>query len=273
TLEPTATLTPVPEITGEPTLELPATLTPAPEITDEPTLEPTATLTPAPEITDEPTLEPTATLTPAPEITDEPTLEPTATLTPVPEITDEPTLELPATLTPVPEITDEPTLEPTATLTPVPEITPEVTEAPDLIGQLYTVSGQILGLPENSTYTLTLRNIIDTRTDTLSDVDYQYRVTAGHYRLTVVAAFHLPITLAFDVSDADVLLPPLQLTNGDFDGDGVITEQDARLLIHYYGHLIETAPVQMDLNGDDVIDLLDLVILTSHFRVNTSASP
>ncbi|MBP3595708.1 MAG: hypothetical protein J6J44_14400 [Lachnospiraceae bacterium] len=96
-LEPTATVTPMPTVTSEPT----ATVTPIPTVTPEPTATVTSTPTVTPELT--------VTVTPTPTVTPEPTV----TVTPTPTVTPEPT----ATVTPTPTVT--PKLTPTPTPEPV----------------------------------------------------------------------------------------------------------------------------------------------------------
>ena len=120
---PTATATPVPIATSQRT----ATHTPLPS----PTPQPTATPTPEPTAT--PTPEPTATPTPVPTATPTPTL--TATPTPVP------------TATPTPTPTATPTPVPTATPTPTPTATPLPPPADLGLNSFYEKYLDAAGLP------------------------------------------------------------------------------------------------------------------------------
>ena len=119
------------------TAHLTATETPVPGVTQEPTAEPTATPVPtvAPTATPEPTVEPTATPVPTvvPTATPEPTLAPTAAPTATPAPTVEPTPTVAPTVAPAP------TAEPTPVPAPVVEPAPvQAAGTPVVPGATYT---------------------------------------------------------------------------------------------------------------------------------------
>lgn len=60
-------------------------------------------------------------------------------------------------------------------------------------------------------------------------------------------------------ADLDALVPCGEL--GDFDGDGLVTNDDIEILVENWGDCPATGDCPWDLNGDGIVDLEDLTIL------------
>ena len=267
----------IPEVTPEPTEE------PTPTPTEEPTPTPTEEPTPTP--TEEPTPEPTEEPTPAP--TEEPTPTPTEEPTPAPteEPTPEPTEEPTSAPTeePTPEPTEEPTPEPTPVPTDTPSPAPTDTPSPTPSGPPKeptqemidkAVKGKLIKSGVNMREgPSTSYNLVDSglKSGTVVTVYGSYgsfyflRVDSTKKYGYISKQF---IRLDTDDDDDDepeptkkaTAEPAIRLSQGDVNGDGLVSAADAALVIRYDAGRIDLSDAQLkaaDMDGDDQVTTMD----------------
>ena len=270
---PEPTEEPTPEPTEEPTPE--PTEEPTPEPTEEPTPEPTEEPTPEPteEPTEEPTAEPTEgpTAEPTAEPTAGPTAEPTAEPTAVP--TGAPTAEPTEVPTGVP--TAEPTPAPTATPTPAPTATPtptptgpytEPTERMiyNAVDGVLTKSGVNMRKGPSTKYGLVDSNLKSGLQLTVYAKDgdwYFLRVDkTGKYGYIHEDYVSLDDDDEPTPTKKATSEPAIRLSQGDVNGDGLVSAADAALILRYDAGIIDLsdAPLEAaDMDGDDQVTSVD----------------
>lgn len=175
-------------------------------------------------------------------------------------------LEGVATLMPTLEI--QPTIDPLASVTPgdilptevLPEVTEEVLNTGGLIrGSVSSAFGQgialILTQPDGTTL------------EAISDEQGGFTFAGllpGDYRLSATAPGALRSEAIFTLTEGQQLeLPPAILAIGDLNGDNQIDMSDVVLLAANYDNPADVAGV--DLNGDAWIDISDLAIIGAQF--------
>ena len=99
-----------------------------------------------------------------------------------------------------------------------------------------------------------------------NDGAFAFALPSGDYQMTVNALRHLPFVLEVAISEQPLALPVIVLTGGDVDGNAVIDSADVALITQHYGFTVPPATQSLDLNGDAVIDLLDLTIVSANLN-------
>lgn len=104
---------------------------------------------------------------------------------------------------------------------------------------------------------------LDAATPVDSDGAFAFDLPPGDYQLTVKAPYHLPYTLNIVISELPLMLPAIKLTGGDVDSNAVIDAADTDLIIRNYGLTVPPAPPAADLNGDGIVNLFDLTLVSA----------
>lgn len=235
---PTATFTPTPVGTVNPT----ETSTPvgSPTATSVPgeTSTPTATTVPGGTETATSTPDPNATATSTP------AESPTATFTSTPVESPTPTW----TSTPVESPTPDFTATPVASPTPLPAgtLNGKVLATKPVTVSLYAGDTLVASVPANP------------------DGTFSLTAPAGTYAVVATAPGFLSAAgSATLTSGGTTSLPDVTLLAGDIDGNSVIDQLDAMTIGMNYNTAIPTAA---DLNNDGTINVLDLELLAANYR-------
>ena len=244
TEEPTPGPTAVP--TATPVEIIIPTAAPTEEPTEEPTAEPTA------EPTNEPTIEPT----------DEPTEEPT------PEPSEEPTPE--PTEEPTPEPTEEPTPEPTEEPTPTPKVPytePTWEMIDNAVDGVLIKSGVNMRQGPSTSYPLVASGLKSGTEVTvyLEDSGFYFLRVNKSGKFGYIAKQFVDLSPEEDDDDDKPARkateePSIRLSQGDVNGDGLISAADAALILRYDAGLIDLSDAQLkaaDMDGDDEVTDLD----------------
>lgn len=75
---------------------------------------------------------------------------------------------------------------------------------------------------------------------------------------------HLPALLEVTVRDHSLVITDIQLVKGDVNNDGFIDMRDAHLVIENFDLSVPPALGAADLNGDNLINISDLTIVSAH---------
>ena len=138
------------------------------------------------------------------------------------------------------------------------------TAVPPTVEIMHLSGSVVSSLPlEQATVTIS-RTAMQESTAMASDGTFAFDVPPGDYQLTVTASHHLPVVVEVVISEQLLALPTIMLTGGDVDGNEVIDIGDVNLIVQYYGFTVPPASSSLDLNGDAVIDLLDLTIVSAN---------
>ena len=236
------------------------TYTSTPVVTEEtpvPTDTPTSTSTPV--VTEgTPTDTPTSTSTP---IVTEGTPTETATPTSTPVVTEGTPTET-ATSTSTPVVTEETPTE-TATPTSTPVESPTATSTP--VPTTGTLSGEIhASKPVSIGLYSTVDNSLVASTTANEDGTFSLTAPAGTYTLGAIAPGFLsaagPVTITAGENSTK---PVISLLAGDIDNNNVIDQFDAMTIGMSYN---TATPSAADLNGDGIINVLDLELLARNYR-------
>ncbi|MBN1430747.1 MAG: PQQ-binding-like beta-propeller repeat protein [Anaerolineae bacterium] len=107
-----------------------------------------------------------------------------------------------------------------------------------------------------------------TRSD-LTDATGAYlidQLEAGTYNVEADAPLYLPNCTAATLAAGDALtLPSTQLRGGDTDDNDVINIGDATLVAANFRLTVPPADPQADINGDGIVNILDLALLGSNY--------
>ncbi len=181
---------------------------------------------------------------------------PTATPTLPPPPTSTATATATRTATPTPTAT----ATATSTATPMPTITPTPTSAaPKPVAGVVQLEGR-------ASHEGTQVNIGDESVYTQPDGSFSFMLPPGSYTISADHSLYLDgqTTIAVDGSPA-VTVPPVTLLAGDANGDNKIDLMDLVLVAAAYDRSVPPADVRADLNEDKYIDLLDLVLLGMNY--------
>lgn len=250
-----------PTLTASPTLAL--TMTPTASATN------LAELTPFLELTEE--ILPTQTSTPPLEITEEaPVAEQTSELDPSPALPEttqtEPAEEmLTPTPTAAPSLTLTLTPSPTFTLTPVLDFRQMPTATPGIPMLFFTGTAFYQNrLPDHSgirVYVLAGDGVLLSIAQTEARGFYSIAVPANSfYRLIIEAPLHKAFETGIWPGETP---PPVTLPGGDLNSDGCIGQTDLALITHY---LNDPETLFADINGDSLVDIIDVAILTGNYQ-------
>ncbi|MBQ6892505.1 MAG: PT domain-containing protein, partial [Clostridia bacterium] len=228
------------------------TAVPTAEPTAVPTAEPTAVPTATPVEIIIPTTAPT--LAPTEEPTAEPTEEPTA------EPTEEPT----------PEPTEEPTPEPTEEPTPTPKVPytePTWEMIDNAVDGVLIKSGVNMRQGPSTSYPLVASGLKSGTEVTvyLEDSGFYFLRVNKSGKFGYIAKQFVDLSPEEDDDDDKPARkateePSIRLSQGDVNGDGLISAADAALILRYDAGLIDLSDAQLkaaDMDGDDEVTDLD----------------
>jgi len=254
---PTATFTPTPVGTVNPT----ETSTPdgSPTATSVPgeTATPTATTVPGETATPTATSVPGETATAT--STTDPNASPTATSTSTPAESPTPTSTFTAT----------PVESPTSTFTSTPEVspTPTFTETPVASPTPLpagTLNGQVLATKPVTVSLYDATNTLVASVPANPDGTFSLTAPAGTYAVVATAPGFLSAAGSATItSEGTTSLPNVTLLAGDIDGNNVIDQLDAMTIGMNYN---TATPAAADLNNDGNINVLDLELLAANYR-------
>ncbi|MBW4437248.1 MAG: hypothetical protein KME04_08945 [Pleurocapsa minor GSE-CHR-MK-17-07R] len=195
--------------------------------------------------TEMPTALPTDTAMPeaTPEATPETTPESTDGIL-LPEVTPEATPEV------TPETTPDPVIEPVAEVAGLSRVTGTVTVSQPLMRAVVTVIG-----PET-------QFAVDVNVDGSFALD----LPAGQYALVFSAPHYLSYSLEGYFPEGTLTLPAVTLTGGDADENGVVDGADVALVMAQFGVAMPAVASHADLNGDQVVNIYDLAIVSANAR-------
>jgi murein DD-endopeptidase MepM/ murein hydrolase activator NlpD len=156
---------------------------------------------------------------------------------------------------------------PTATSTPTQNGTPTTTSTSTSTatpsGQSGTAAGQITVSKPVTINLYDANNVLVATTESL-DGNFSIQVLPGTYKIVAVASGFLSaqrmVSIAIGTTST---LPPLTLLAGDIDGNNVIDQFDAMTIGMDYNSAV---PDAADLNGDGIINVLDLELLAKNYR-------
>ena len=189
-------------------------------------------------------------------------------LMPTPEATQdfdqvEVTAEIsPTEVAPTPESTAEvnPTVEDAATL----EVT-EVPTAPDTETVLSHLSGSISASEPLMEAFVTITGVDGQQTVAVqADGSFAIDILPGRYEIVFSAPHYLSYTLEGFIPIEPVTLAPVRLTPGDVGENGIVERSDVTLVIENFGLTVPPAPSVADLNGDGMVNIYDLVIVSAN---------
>ncbi len=175
---------------------------------------------------------------------------------------------IPPTSTPMPTAVP-PTATPTSTPVP-PTNTPVPPTATPTTG---TISGTVKYEKRTSQAGISVTLLAGGATGTSSgqtttgaDGAFQFaNVAAGAYAVKMEAAGHLSAVYTFTLGAGGITLNAVTLVAGDADGSGVIDLVDAGTIGANYKMPAPPAPTSADFNGDDSVNLIDLVLIGKNF--------
>lgn len=196
-----------------------------------------------------------------------PTELPTAlpTETPMPEATPEATPEF------APETTPESTdglLLPEATLEVMPEVTPETT--PEPVAEAVVLSRVTGTVTVSQPLMRAVVTVIGAEAQFTVDVNvdgsFALDLPAGQYVLVFSAPHYLSYSVEGYFPEGTLTLPAVTLTGGDADENGVVDGADVALVMAQFGVAMPAVAGHADLNGDQVVNIYDLAIVSANAR-------
>lgn len=207
-------------------------------------------------------VDPSPTSIPSP--TPSPSAAATPSLTPSPSAT--------ATPSPSPSLSPSPSADPSPTSASVPTATPFILDPGYIDGKVW------LQAREDATgveITVRLGDVVVAQATPCSAPSYSLKLEPGTYQLRVsregyLAAVHEGVSVE---RGKTATMEPLILMSGELSSDpgskGVVDEADRDLLAGHFGKRRPVEPTweaaPADINGDGVVDLFDLVAVTSNW--------
>ena len=181
----------------------------------------------------------------------------------------------PTEVAPTPESTQDatspaPTLESTAEVNPTVEdaATLEMTEvptAPDTETVLSNLSGSISVSEPLMEAFVTITGVDGQQTVAVQeDGSFAIDILPGRYEIVFSAPHYLSYTLEGFIPIEPVTLAPVRLAPGDVGENGIVERADVTLVIENFGLTVPPAPSAADLNGDDMVNIYDLVIASAN---------
>ena len=260
---PTATFTPTPVGTVNPTETSTPDGSPTATSTPDPNASPTATTVPGE------TASPTATTVPDGTATATSTPDPNATATSTPVESPTPVGSPSVTPTAVPSETATPVESPTPifTSTPVESPTPTFTETPVASPTALpagTLNGQVFASKPVTVSLYDATNTLVASVPANPDGTFSLTAPAGTYAVVATAPGFLSAAGSATItSEGTTSLPNVTLLAGDIDGNNVIDQLDAMTIGMNYN---TATPAAADLNNDGNINVLDLELLAANYR-------
>lgn len=169
----------------------------------------------------------------------------------------------------------EPSPTPFVIETEVPiivEATAEITETPTVVPVTSTpidrfhISGGIESvLPLRQASVTISGTAMNQVVEVQENWTYSADLPAGEYQFIFNALYCLPQTVAVTITDKPLRLPIVTLLVGDVDANGVINTADAMLITQNFG-LADPMPESADLNGDGVVNIYDLALVSANIH-------
>ena len=165
--------------------------------------------------------------------------------------------------TPLPNESPTPTFTPAVSVTPitspVPTITPTATASPTGM-----ISGQVIASKPVTISVYGADNALITSVSASLNNSFAVTLSAGTYTVVASASGFLNTQGSFSVtSNLTTTLPTITLLAGDIDGNNAIDQFDALTIGMSYN---TSVPAAADLNGDGIINVLDLELLAGNYR-------
>lgn len=181
--------------------------------------------------------------------------------------TERPTAEI--------KLTPTSTVEPTATTPELPPVTATATAAatPSLIGDTGTIEGRITLQGRSTSAGITL--LVNGAPVDTTDASGAFRLVVPAGRVGVRASY--PGYLEIEASDVEVRvgevarLPAVSLRAGDTDRDGDVDLFDVVRCAINFGHTMPAADAPVDLTGDGVVDVRELILAQQNYRAISPA--